>query len=198
MGAGGMSGHEIKISVSNDRLIEGLQRAPEVIERNVDAATGRGAQETAREMVATLIRNRSMARTKLALSILSGISKLGPSHYRVSPGSDYARAVEEGTGPAAGQKAYMPNPVHLRDYVKQRAGINFKGKPGTPTRRQAMDEIRDRAWALAMYIKRFGTRAHPFVKPTREKMQPRVLELVLGAVQKSLQQIFGTPGGASA
>lgn len=191
-----MSGHEIKITVTNERLIEALERAPEVFERNVDAATWRGAEETAREMKLKLASNRSMARSILANSIRA--IKVAVMHYFVAAGTAYARMVEEGTGPAAGQKPYMPNPVHLRDYVKQRSSIVFRAKPGTSARRQAMDEVRDRAWALAIYIKRHGTRAHPFVKPTRDKMEPRVRELVIEAVQKSLRQIFGQPGGASA
>jgi hypothetical protein len=179
----------IKIEMRKHQLAAALERAPQVIERNVDAALARGAQEVAREMKLALTTNRSMARSTLANSIRA--ARVAALHYFVAPGVNYSRMVEEGTGPAAGQKSYMPNPVHLRDYVKQRSRVTFTAKPRTPGRRAQMDEVRDRAWALAQHIKKHGTKPHPFVKPTRDKMEPRIHRLVAQAVTHSLQEVLG-------
>lgn len=180
---------EIKVTIDNARVTEALAKAPGVIERHAEIGLQRGAEETAREMKAVLTTNRSAARSTLIQSIRA--VRLEKLHYFVGPAVNYARMVEEGTGPAAGRRAYMPNPTFLRDYVKQRSGINFKGKPGSTRRRQAMDEIRDRAFALAVHIRRHGTKPHPFVAPTREKMQPRIRELVEPSVARGLREVFG-------
>lgn len=181
---------DIRIEINHRRVAEALEKAPEVIVRNVDAALQRGAEEAAREMKLALATNRSMARSTLANSIRA--ARVAALHYYVAPGVNYGRMVEEGTGPAAGQKSYMPNPVHLRDYVQQRSRITFTAKPGTPGRRAQMDEVRDRAWALAQHIRKHGTQPHPFVKPTRDKMEPRIRELVGQAVERSLKEVLGT------
>ena len=107
----------IAIDIYNRRVDEALRRLPGVIETRVDLALDRGSQEFVREA-----RSRApKARSALVNSILS--RRLGEMHYEVSTGVNYARAVEEGTGPAVGKASYMPNPLLLQDYVKQRGGI---------------------------------------------------------------------------
>ncbi len=183
-----MSGTEIRITLDDRLVAAGLAKAPGVIQRNVSDALSRGAEETAREMKAALVSNRSAARSALLLSIRP--LRIGEMRYFVAPGVNYARMVEEGTGPAAGRASYMPDPSKLEDYVKQRAGITLKGRKGSASRRSQLAEIRDRAWGLALYIKEHGTKPHPFVAPTRDLMDPKIRVMVAAAVNKSLREIF--------
>ena len=181
---------EQKITINDAAARAAFAKAPEVVTRHVDALLGRGAQEVAREEKLILVENKSMARSILANSIRA--LHPGPMHWQVRAGTDYARMVEEGTGPAAGRKAYMPNPVHLRDYIKQRSRITFKSaKAGSPKRRSLMQEVRDRAWGLALWIRKHGTKPHPFAKPALERKRSRLFELVNAGAAAGVAEVFG-------
>ena len=180
----------IAITIQNRRVNEALARLPGVIEGKVDSALLRGAQEFAREAKLKLAKNNSMARSLLANTIIA--KRTGPLQFEVSANTNYARMVEEGSGPAAGKPSYMPNPVFLRGYVTQRSRISFAAKQGTPARRAAVDEMRDRAFALAVHIRKYGTQPHPFMEPTRKKMEPRIRELVGNAVEAGVKEAFGS------
>jgi hypothetical protein len=97
----------------------------------------------------------------------------------VVAGSRYAEYVHEGTGPAAGKAAYLPPAERLYEYVKARAGVSFRNtRRGGAARGRQYDEIRDRAWALARYIQRHGTKPNPFMERTREVMEKRAPEIL--------------------
>ena len=104
----------IAINIQNRRVNEALARLPGVIEGKADAAIWRGAEEFARAAKQKLVENKSAGRSTLINSVIA--RRLGQMHFEVTAGANYARMVEEGTGPAAGKKSYMPNPVFLRDY----------------------------------------------------------------------------------
>jgi hypothetical protein len=105
----------------------------------------------------------------------------------VGPHVAHGIYVELGTGPAAGRAPYFPNPANLESWVKFRGGISLRNtKLGSARRQGQMDEIRDRAWALARYLARVGTRAQPFVQPTAEKTAPRVAAILQGGVERVL------------
>lgn len=180
--------NEIKITLDDRLVAAGLARAPEVIEKNVDEALATGAKDAVEAMQAILVKNRSVARNALYWSV--HVEKIAAMRYFVGTGVKHARMVEEGTGPAAGRRSYMPDSRDLEDYVKQRAGITLKGRKGSVTRRRQLAEIHDRAYALALHIKQHGTKAHPFVAPTRDLMEPKIRVLAAEAVNKSLREIF--------
>lgn len=179
---------EIKITLDDRLVVAGIARAPEVIIRNVDEALSTAAQDTAAVMRLQASRYDSRGLRRESVHV----EKLAPMHYFVGPGIDpiRARAGEEGTGPAAGRASYMPDPSKLEDYVKQRAGITLRGRKGSASRRSQLAEIRDRAWALALHIKRYGTKAAPIVAPTRDLMEPKIRVMAAAAVNKSLREIF--------
>jgi hypothetical protein len=158
----------ITYTINVPALTNGAQALP----REVIAALDRAALETQREMQ----RLAPKAFSTLWTSI--GITREGDYERAVRPGVQYAAAVELGTGPAAGQARYFPDPQKLMAWLKFRAG----GAPGA--------SLRDRAFGLARHIERFGTRAQPFVAPTAEAMAPRVQSIVLAAIARA----FG--GGA--
>lgn len=174
----------IAINIQNRRTDEALRRMPGAIISRADQALDRGSQEFAREAR----RRVSKARSTLANAI--NARKVGELHYEVSTGVGYGRAVEEGTGPAAGKGSYMPNPVMLEDYVKQRSGVSFAARRGSAGREVAERSVRSRAFALAVYIRQHGTKAHPFMAPTRAVMEPRIRELVGEAVDAGVTEVL--------
>lgn len=141
----------------------------------------RAGQEVARSMRRRIAANKSVAFSTLVNSIQ--VLQDGELGRFVAPSVNYARMVDEGTGPAAGRKRYFPDPKALEPYVKLRSRITITGKPGSPQRKAQRDEIRDRAQALARYIYVHGTKPHPFVEPTRDDMQARVIELLTQGAQ---------------
>ena len=173
---------DIKIEIHSRRVIQALEKMPGAIEKRVDAALWRGADEFAIEAKRVV----SMARSTLMQSIMA--RRIGLMHFQVSAGTNYARIVEEGSGPAVGKPSYMPNPIFLQDYVKQRSNVSFAAKKGSAARRAAEDKVRDRAFALAVHIRRHGTKPHPFMAPTRVKMEPRIRELVGNAVEAGVKE----------
>ncbi len=179
---------KINVKLDQEKTLQGLEHLPGAVGAEVDAELGRLAQEGAVMMKRRLAENRSMARTTLANSIHAVRRAL--MHWWVGPAVNYARAVEEGTGPAVGRPSYMPNPEHLEDYIRQRGGIRMAGKPGSSRRQRVINEIRDRAWGLAVHIRRHGTRPRPYVKPTAEQLNAIASARVTAAVQRGLQKVF--------
>lgn len=183
-----MSGLRIEVRLDHDQALRGLEHLPGAVTAAVDAELGAIAQTGANLMKLRLAQNRSMARSTLANSIHA--VKQGLMHWFVGPSVNYGRMVEEGTGPAAGRASYMPKVEHLEDYIRQRGGLRMQGKPGSTRRNRVLTEIRDRAWGLAMHIRRHGTRPHPFVAPTADRLRESVPTRVTAAVQRGLQQVF--------
>ena len=169
---------EIRQVLHDEVMQAGLREGPEHVIRHVEAAQLRGAQLIAR--TARLNAARHAAFSTLTNSIAA--RKVGELHFEVRAATNYARALEEGTGPAAGRAPYMPNPVHLQAYVKRRANIRWQGRPGSQRRRDLMREVRDRAWALAVHIRKHGTKPHPYMAPAAEQHRAQLLhEMRLGA-----------------
>ena len=183
-----MSNLLIDIKIDNRRAMAGIDRMDPAVESSVDGELGAIAQGGALEMKLQLGRNRSMARSTLAYSIRA--FRVQRLHWFVGPSVNYGRPLEEGTGPAVGKKSYMPNPANLEDYVKQRGNIGLSGKPGSTRRRQVLDQIRDRAWGLAVHIRKYGTKPHPFVAPVAEKLRTSAPPRVVAAVERGLQEAF--------
>lgn len=181
-------GMRIDIKLDNEQVTRGLGRLDPTVEASVDRELDAIAQGAALDMKAALTRNRSLARSTLVLSVMS--RRIGRLHYWAGPGTNYARIVEEGSGPAVGKPNYMPNPQYLEDYVKQRNNIKLAGKAGSARRRKVLDNIRDRAWGLAVHIWHHGTKPHPFVAPVAEKLRASAPPRVLAAVERGLQEAF--------
>lgn len=178
----------IDIRIDHQKALQGLEHLPGTVIAEVDGEMGAIAEQGADMMKRQLAINRSMARTTLATSVRA--ERRAAMHWWVGPGLNYGRMVEEGTGPAAGRRSYMPDPERLQDYIRQRGGIRMTGKPGTSARQRAIDEIRDRAWGLAVHIRRHGTKPRPFVKPTAEQLRAIASTRVSEAVQRGLQKVF--------
>ena len=166
----------------------GPPRDPEAFRRTVAQFLDRAAEETARVM------------RREAPAVFGTLGKSvhveSPSEFErvIAPGVNYARAVAEGTGPAAGKARYFPNWRNLTELVKTRA-IRKEGfkwaKPGTRNRISQYQELERRAFALARHIYWHGTRPNPFHKRTAEKVRSRCIQLLAQGVHEGLRASLG-------
>ncbi|SEO64057.1 HK97 gp10 family phage protein [Nitrosovibrio sp. Nv6] len=177
----------IRYQVASKEAQEAFDRAPDVMERNLEPFLKRGAYDVADEARA---RVPGLFGT-LRQSILP--ASVGKLHWRVSPGMNYAVDVEEGTGPAAGKARYYPNPDNLLQYL--RLAPSYRGFKWTPRKSRKREEqeldlwFRSRQMAWAIYNK--GTKAQPFMEPAAKKMESRVFVLLREGVDTGLREVFG-------
>jgi len=175
----------VKFTLTPDQRAA-ASKAPEILVRHLQGAGERASQEVARAM-----RQRASAHDMLG-TLKQSIRAVrdGEHAWTVAPGVNYARMVEEGTGPAAGRARYFPRPDALMSFVRRRSALTFTGtRPGSSARRAVAQELVDRVWALARSIHAKGTRPHPFVRPTARTMAPRVRALFEQATRSALEEI---------
>ncbi len=177
---------EIRVTVDQAKVQEALTKAPGVVERNVDAQLGVLAAKVARDAR----RNASQLDATGALRDSIKATRLSMLRWQVATGTNYARAVEEGTGLAVGHKAYMPDPKKLEPYVKFRGNVRW-ARRGSQKRTDQLREIRDRAWALARWIRAHGTKPHPYMAPAVEKNRSGAAEQIALGVAAGLKEAFG-------
>jgi len=149
------------------KVLRAFERAPEVMARNLQRGLSRGAEEVAREAS----RVAPKAFSTLTQSIKA--DRDTPFRYSVGPHVDYARAVEEGTGPGGN-----PPIQTLLDWIQVQ-----RIEPDDPS----MD-ARDLAYVIQDSIRRKGTPAQPYMAPTRDKMQSRVMQLIRDSAQAGLRE----------
>ncbi len=145
----------IRISVKRDDI-----PLPGDIRRWLKSALHRAAIETTN----TAREETPRAFAELANSIRS--EQTDALQYTVFSDVDYAAYVEHST--KLGGK--LPPVSHLQRWLRTK---NIRSHSG-------MDK-RDLAWAIARGIQRRGMRAHPYMQPTAEKMEPRIRQLVARA-----------------
>lgn len=175
---------DIRYVVDDARARATLQKAPGVVEKWLEGAIARGAMEIAR-----LGRDKA---PKLFSTLTNSIryERLEALHYRVATGVNYARAVEEGTGPAAGHARYYPNPDSLLDYLTtapSKRGFNWARK-GSGKREAQRYDLWWRSRALAWHIYQHGTKAHPYMGPAADEGEPIVRLLARNAVASAIQE----------
>ena len=114
-------------------------------------------------------------------------------HYQVVEGMNYGRAVEEGTGPAAGKQKYYPNPDSLQQYLMMTPSMRgFSwGRRGSAKRGEQELDIWFRSRALAWAIYNNGTKAHPYMAPALKSKRSRLFELVQQGVDQGIKEVFG-------
>lgn len=96
-----------------------------------------------------------------------------PFRYRIGPHVDYGRAVEEGTGPGGN-----PPIKALMDWIRVK-----RITPDNPV----IDE-RGLARLIRDKIRLNGTPAQPYMAPTAEKMESRVMQLIRDAAQAGMRE----------
>lgn len=159
---------DVRIEIDDRRLLQALRQTPERIMPRLEAALARGAMEIAR----AARRKAPKAFSTLTNSIRD--FQVGPGHFRISPGVNYAPFVELGRAPGK-----VPGTRNgLREWVKQKTGLSGA----------ALDR---RTFAVARSIARKGIRPRPFMAPAAEENADRVRELVRAAGEQALREVFG-------
>ena len=179
---------KIAVKVDDKLAIAAIQRAPDVIVRHAEQGLERGADEMARAARDNASRRDWLGTLRNSIHVEHPASL----HYVVATGVNYARAVEEGTGPAAGQAPYFPDWTALIPYVKSKAvrgGERLK-KAGSNARFFQEREFENRAFQLARYISHHGTKPAPYMKPAMTEKDARVRQLVRHAVPAGAREVF--------
>jgi hypothetical protein len=101
----------------------------------------------------------------------------------------YASYVEDGVKPGGKglPRFFDPAAKSVVDWLQRTAfGGQHKGGMGTRALQSQETELRDRYGGLAWHVRHFGVKAHPFVKPTADEMEPVVLKRLDLAVRRVL------------
>lgn len=177
---------DIRVKVDDKRAIEAFQRAPETMRRHIGGGVERGALEVTR-----VARDKA---PKLFSTLVNSInaSRLDELHWQVRPGVNYAREVEEGTGPAAGRPRYYPNPDSLQQYIQYSPKMRGHkwAKAGTMKRGVQELDIWFRSRALAWYIYNHGTKAQPFMAPAAKESESRVVALIRESAHRGALEVM--------
>lgn len=156
----------LELSVSSERLRAALRQSPQLLLRELRLALERSALEMARSAK----RNAPKAHSILTNSINSRV-EVSPHAVEatVFSGVDYARMVEDGTGPGG-----WPLPRALLRWIRVK-----RIRPRNPD----MDQT-DLAYAIARSIARFGTEPKPFMEPAFEQHKAQAIERIRQAVNR--------------
>lgn len=157
----------IELTVDTDPLRRALRRAPGRLRDELRLALGRSALEIAR----AARRNAPKAHSILTNSISSYMSPDGLEAV-VFAGADYARMVEERTGPGG-----KPPVQSMLDWIRVKRIV-----PDDPS----MDQT-DLAFVIARSIARKGTRAQPFMAPAFEDNKARAMDRINQAIGRALR-----------
>lgn len=179
----------ISIKVDDKLARAAMQRTPGVVERHMELGLERGADEVA----VAARRNASRRDFLQTLKESINVERPAPLHYVVITRQSYARAVEEGTGPAVGRASYFPDWTALIPYVKTKAtrgGERLK-RAGSNPRFYQEREFENRAFQLARYISIHGTKPAPFMAPAVAEKESRVRQLVRASVMDGVREVFG-------
>ncbi len=145
-----------------------MQRFPDALLRQADLGVQRAGDELARGMR----REAPKAHSILTNSIQR--TKLGQGIHAVVAGAHYAKPVDRGTG-----RGGFPPEQSLLDWIRVK-----KIQPNDPSMSQ-----RDLAYVIARSIFRRGTPSQPFATETKEKMQPRIMQVIRGGVARGMREL---------
>jgi hypothetical protein len=156
---------ETRISIDSRKVTEGLKKAPAAVERHLELALDRAAAEVARKARDLAPKSFSTLTNSIRSAVAGRLKRI------VAPGVNYALSVEKGRPP--GRQPGTGN--GLQAWVRQKTGLT-----GIPLERAT--------FLIARSIGRKGTRPQPFMQPAAEDMQDRVRVLLLGAVERGLEE----------
>ncbi len=158
----------MEIVLDNKRLIEAFEAGPELLNKHLNRAIGRVVREIARDAR----KGAPKASSVLANSISQ--RQVNPLTGEVFSVVDYARMVEEGTGPGG-----WPPPRALLDWIRVRR---------IQPRRAGMDE-EELAYLIGRSINRRGTPAQPYMQPALEDNRARATRRFDDAIDDALREI---------
>lgn len=158
---------EVVITLDDARVQEGLRRFPGRVVAHVEPALARGAEEVARE------ERRLAPKAFSTLTNSIRAQRMGELHYRIAPGVNYARPVEEGRMP--GKQPGTAN--GLMEWVRQKTGLQGK-------------DLDRKTYVIARAIGIKGIRPQPYAKPAIENKRSRVVQLVRAAALRGAEEAF--------
>lgn len=160
-----------------------FEKAPAVMNRTLSRYLDRAAQEVTDEARRKAAEHDNYGALKQSIKFY----KRGDLERLVAPSVNYARMVEQGT-----KAGYWPNIGALMDWINTPGRRGFRlAKAGSKKRLSQAMELRERAGGLARFIHAHGTKAHPFMAPTAEKMESRVHQLLREGAAAGVQEVFG-------
>lgn len=178
----------IDIRVDAEKTMAAFDKAPFVMKLHIGGAVQRGAGE----IVTEAKRRAPKSLSNLVNSIMAAPS--GELAWMARAGTEHAAYVEYGTGPAAGQEKYYPNPDNLLQYLmttpKARGFKRFK-RSERGRLEQEMVMVR-RAQAFAWWIYQHGTKAQPFMAPAAEMKRGACEVYIRQAVDRGIREVFGS------
>lgn len=158
----------LTLTVQNKRLMQAIEQGPEVLEKHLQQALLRSVKEMAR----AARRKAPKANSTLTQSI--NHRQPSPLVGEVVAGVDYARMVEEGTGPGG-----SPPIQDLMDWL----GVK-RIEPNDPD----MDQ-RDLAFVIARSIAINGTPAQPYLQPAFDSLKQRAENRINRAIGAAMQEL---------
>ena len=152
------------------RLLDGMDRLPAALSRGAELGLHRAALEVARD---------EKGRAPKAFGQLTNsvrAHRTGRMEWRVTPGGEnpvrHAGPMEYGTRPGA-----MPPVENIRTWLRAKR-----------IESSTHDE-RTLAFLIARGIARHGVRAHPYIRPTHDAMEPRVHDIVRTHLARGLREL---------
>ncbi|MFW6077417.1 MAG: HK97 gp10 family phage protein [Hyphomicrobiales bacterium] len=158
---------ELRIEVDPGRVQQALRRAPRLLERELARELGRVGLDIANDWKDAAPKATSVYANSI------NVRQPDAGTVEIFAGVDYARLVEEPTGPQP-----MPPVEHIEEWITTGAGIT----PNDPA-----DDPRDLAWRIARSIARGGTRAQPAAGPALEKNRANASRRVNAAIDRALE-----------
>ncbi len=178
---------QIHYTLDDANALAALEKAPEVMKRNMELALDRAAFEGADVMRAEVSQHDVFGTLKNSIAVRSSLMA-----RFITPTENYSAAVDEGTGPAAGKARYFPNPDNLLDFLRQSpAARGFSWARKSSPKRGGQDVelwFRSRAMAMSIYMK--GTKPVNFVAKTEEKTKERFFEVMNEGVDQGVREVM--------
>ncbi len=155
----------LTLTIDSAKAAAAFAQSPAILEKHLGKAISRIVNEIAR----SARRKAPKAFSTLTQSIRPQV--LSPLEGTVAPGVDYARAVEEGTGPGG-----FPSEQSMLDWIRVRRIV-----PDDP----GMDET-DLAYVIARSIAQRGTPKQPYLQPALDDNQRKAERRADAAIDAAL------------
>lgn len=158
----------VTIEINDAQVMSSWRRAPQVMAQHVNSGLDKAGMVMAEAAKARLRRNGSMGFSTL----MDAIRPTSPAPFvrEVRPGVKHAAFVEFGTKASGKLPAVRP----LSEWIRIKSGGS---------------DYRDRGWALAQHIKRHGTKAHPFLQPSFQENESKLMSIIRASVASGMAAV---------
>ena len=168
----------MELIVDSNALQAAILKAPDKLEKRLNQAISRSVSEIARS---------ARRRAPKAFSVLTNSINdrmVSPLEGLVAPGTNYAEAVEKGTGvygPAGQASGKLPPVENILDWVRL---------VGIQPREPDMDQD-DVAWLIARKIATTGTKPQPYLQPAYDENREKTERRINQAIDRAINETVG-------